>query len=623
MDIVTLDFETYYDAKYSLKKLTTEAYIRDSRFEVIGVGIKINDKPCKWFSGSNVVLALKAINWSDKAVLCHNTVFDGAILSWLYNIKPALWLDTLSMARPYHTADVGLSLAALANRYNLGKKGDEVFKAVGLHLTDFSAQALHDYGVYCCTDVDLTYALFKCLKTKFNSSELLLIDRTIRMYTEPEIELDTVMLDNRLKEINDERDKIITECGLTGDIEADKKTLMSNVKFADVLRGLAVSPPTKRSPATGRVTWAFGKTDPGFIALKKHNNPVVRKLVEARLAIKSTIEQSRVNTLSQLAKRGRLPVMLHYYGAHTGRFSGGDKINLQNLPRGGTLRASLRAPKGKVLIACDSSQIEARMVAWLAQQTNLLDAFRKGRDVYSEFATSVYGKQISKADKLERFVGKTCILGLGYGMGNVRFAETLKIGSAGLSLDLLPGEAVRIVELYRTKYKKIKKFWGQCGDMLIRMARGESGSICNGFLKYDGETIYLPNGMELSYNHLTHGSEGFGYINSAREYKKLIATKLGGPVAKIAWTYIYGGKLTENITQALARIVVSEQLMEISKRYKVVLQVHDEVVISVDKEYAAEAKAFMERVMSTPPTWASDLPVACEASVGETYGDCK
>jgi DNA polymerase len=314
--------------------------------------------------------------------------------------------------------------------------------------------------------------------------------------------------------------------------------------------------------------------------------------------------------------------MLNYYGAHTGRFSGGDKMNLQNLPRGGTLRRALCAPKGKVLIACDSAQIEARMVAWLAGQDSLLHSFREGRDVYCEFASEVYGRKITKADKLERHVGKTAVLGLGYGMGMFKFRDTLALGAGGIKVTLTEDEANRIVKTYRTKYPMIQALWDRCGWALGQMTAGREGDIKPGVVTFGHEHIRLPNGMWLQYPLLRRGDEGFKFVSDSRAMLSAVKAKVTGEPFD-GWTYIYGGKVTENIVQALARIVVCDQMVEIGQRYKVVLQVHDEVVIMVDEAEAEEAKAFVEDVMRKPPVWAPDLPVNCEANVGANYGECK
>jgi DNA polymerase len=401
---------------------------------------------------------------------------------------------------------------------------------------------------------------------------------------------------------------------------------MSNQLFANYLESCGVSAPLKTSPATGKATYAFSKTDRGFTDLLEHPDERVQAAAAARLGVKSTLEETRTRSLIGVAERGALPILLNYYGAHTGRFSGGDKMNLQNLPRSGALRRSLCAPEGKMLIACDSAQIEARVVAWVAQQNDLLDAFREKRDVYSEFATEVYGRKVTKADKIERFVGKTCVLGLGYGMGAEKFKATLAIGQAGLRVNIELDEARRIVQLYRSKNHKIAAFWNRCNTALTHLVSKRDFALVEHTpaIELIDDGIKLPNGLAIRYPLLTNANDGYAYAADARVYREAVKDRvLGKDLNTDKFIRVYGGKVTENLVQALARIVVAEQMIKIGERYKVVLQVHDEVVILCDKEEVDEAKAYMLEVMSTPPTWAPDLPVACEADHGENYGECK
>lgn len=620
VDIVTIDFETYYDKDYSLSKITTESYVRDPRFEVIGVGVKVNDGPVDTYSGSDAGKFLKSLDYSDKAILCHNTLFDGAILSWHFKIKPKLWLDTLSMARPLHQATVGGSLKALATHYGLGQKGEEVIHALGKRRADFSATELAQYMRYCANDIELTYALFKKLRKGFPIDELRVIDATIRMYTEPTIELDTDLLAVHLTVVQADKQALLDTLGGKG-----KDILMSNDKFAKLLRKRGVEPPTKVSPATGKETYAFAKTDLDFTALQEHHDPVVQTLVAARLGLKSTLEETRTVSLLGVADRGCLPIMLNYYGAHTGRFSGGDKMNLQNLPRGGLLRKALRAPRGYKIISCDSSQIEARMVAYLAGQADLVQWFREGRDVYSEFATVFYGRKVTKADKLERHVGKSAILGLGYGMSSEKFWLTLKRGKP--PVDLPEEEVERLVRTYRTSYHHIVKLWGECGYALSAMAAGRKGRI-GILLTFDAEGVILPNGMKIRYHGLQCTDRQFTYIQDRRMFDRAMKSRLDGGAVKAdgglipGQTRIYGAKVTENVVQALARIVVAEQMLKIRDAgYHVAFQVHDENVCVVPDAQAAQAEKDIVAIMSTPPDWAPDLPVACEAGVADCYGD--
>jgi len=621
MDVITIDFETYYDKEYSLKKMTTEAYIRNPLFQIIGVGVKINDGPTDWYSGNNPEKFLSSIDYSKCAVLCHNTAFDGAILSWRCGIKPKFWLDTLSMARPLHNVTVGGSLAALATYYELGKKGDEVVHAEGKRREDFTDDEMERYARYCINDVDLTYALFQKLKRQIPLSELMVIDQTIRMYTEPCIQLDTVILKDHLLDIRRKKQDLLLS--ISSNLDDALSTLMSNDKFAEILQQHGVEPPKKISARTGKETWAFAKTDKGMTDLLDHPDEYVQALVGARLGVKSTIEETRTQAFIDISERGALPIMLNYYGAHTGRFSGGDKINLQNLPSRGNnkIRQALKAPQYSKIIACDSSQIEARLVAWLAGQEDLVQAFREKRDGYSEFASEVYGRTITKADKIERFVGKTCVLGLGYGMGAEKFRRTLEIGQAGVSVKIDINEAERIVRLYRQKNWKIVELWQRCGYALQGMVSGGNGCI-NKNINYDASGIILPNKLKIVYPALRAKSNGFEYVADARAYRKYLTNKLqGGLVQQVEWTKIYGGKVVENIVQALAALVIREQMAMVGQKYKVAFQVHDEIIIVVGNADADHAQKYLEEVMSTPPKWASDLPVACESGQAANYGD--
>lgn len=629
MDIITADWETYYSKEYSLSKMTTEAYIRDPNFEPIGIGVKVNEGTPVWYSGDDFEGFLSQYDWANSAVLCHNTVFDGAIFSWRYGIKAKLWLDTLSMARPLHSVQVGQALKNLAIYYNIGEKGDEVVNALGKRRADFTPYDLAKYGAYCANDVELTYKLFKLMQARIGAPELLVIHQTLKMFIDPMLELDVPMLKAHLTNEQDRKHKLLLEVAGENDIELARKSLMSNEKLANLLQVLGVAPPQKLSPTTGKVTWAFSKTDKKFLDLQDHDDPRVRTVAAARLGVKSSIEETRTENLIGVASRGSLPVMLNYYGAHTGRFSGGDKMNLQNLPRGGTLRRSIKAPKGKKLVACDSSQIEARVVALIAEQNDLVAAFRAKKDVYSEHASFIYGYTVTKADKVPRFVGKTSILGLGYGMGAEKYRRTLEIGQGGISLSIPIDEAAKHVGQYRQKYHKITGYWKRCKLALHQMEKGHSGSI-GAFVTFKGNEILLPNGLTIQYPALSTYKQdasfepGYRCISDARQWRELIKRRaIGEDIESLTWTRLYGGKITENIVQALARIVVAEQMILIGKRYPVVLQVHDEVVVCVDEDEAEEAKAFMEVVMSTPPKWMPTLPVACEAGIGDNYGECK
>jgi DNA polymerase I-like protein with 3'-5' exonuclease and polymerase domains len=606
MDLITIDFETYYDKEFSLSKMTTEEYVRDPRFEVIGVGIKVNNGPTEWASGRHDEIKdyLDTFNWADSMVLAHNTMFDGAILSWLFDVRPRVWADTLCIARALHGLNAGGSLKALAVKYGIGEKGDEVVNALGKRREDFSDYELEKYGDYCVNDVELTYNLFKIMGRNFPRHELRLIDLTLRMFIEPVLDLDLDLLEQHMYNVKRRKEELLETVGV------DKKELMSNQKFAELLRELGVTPPTKVSKTTGKETFAFAKTDEGFAALLEHDDDRVQTLATARLGTKSTLEETRTQRFIDIANRGLLPVPVRYYAAHTGRWGGDDKINLQNLPsrgpNGKMLKKSIIAPKGYMLVDCDSSQIEARVLAWLAGQDDLVEAFQEGRDVYKKMASAIYNVPEDKVTKEQRFVGKTTILGCGYGMGAVRFQDQLK--SFGTDIDV--DEARRIVDIYRKTNHKISQFWKDAQQTLVNMSQGRKFNLGKSLEVVPEEyAIRLPSGLLMRYEDLQfeQNEKGLQF-----DYK----TRRGR-------VKIYGGKVTENVCQGIARCIIGEQMLAISKRYRVVLTVHDSVVCCVPEDELTVAQGYIEQCMRLVPKWAEGMPINCESGVGKAYGDCE
>jgi len=608
MNILTIDFETYYDKEFSLSKMTTEEYVRDDRFEVIGVSAALNDSAPEWFSGTHKEVSqwLSQFDWPNLFVLAHNTQFDGAILSWRFGIKPKGWLDTLCMARAKHGVDAGGSLKALAERYELGVKGNEVVNALGKRRADFSPEDLSKYANYCANDVVLTFALFNRLCERFPTRELRVIDLTLRMFIEPTLELNLPLLESHLESVKEKKAALLAAAA------ADRDSLMSNDKFAELLVNLGVEPPKKISARTGKETWAFAKTDEAFKELLSHPDPRIQTLVGARLGTKTTLEETRTQRFIDIALRGALPVPIKYYAAHTGRWGGDDKINLQNLPsRGnnaGKLKKAIQAPKGYVMIDCDSSQIEARTVAWLSGQQDLLDAFEKGEDVYKIMASAIYNKDVSEVTKDERFVGKTTILGAGYGMGAAKFQMQLK--TFGVDVEL--GECKRIIDVYRSTYPSIPALWRQgqrCIEAILTIKACDFGVV--GAVQFDPREygFLLPSGLWQRYEGLRKVTDSDG--KDQYEYW----TRKGA-------TKIYGGKVVENICQAVARCVIAEQMIRLSKKYRVVLTVHDAIACIAPEGEAEEAQAYVEECMRWRPEWAATLPLNCESGVGKSYGDC-
>ena len=608
MHLVTLDFETYYDREFSLSKLTTEAYVRDPRFEVIGVGLKVNGTATEWASGTHEQIQdyLNSFDWSDVMLLCHNTMFDGAILDWKFGIRPKVYADTMCIARAIHGVETSASLRAVSEKYGIGEKGTEVVQALGKRREDFTDAELAHYGDYCVNDVDLTYKLFTIMAKDFPRKELKLIDLTLRMFIQPMLELDLGLLEQHLTETRDHKDELLESAGVV------KEDLMSNPKFAELLKSFGVEPPMKESPATGKQTFAFAKSDEDFKALAGHENPQVQALVAARLGTKSTLEETRTQRFIDIAKRGTLPVPVRYYAAHTGRWGGDDKINLQNLPSRGVngkkLKRSIIAPPGYTLIDADSAQIEARVLAWLAEQDDLTHAFRAGEDVYVKMASRIYGVAESDVTKDQRFVGKTTILGAGYGMGAIKFQAQLK--NFGFDMDI--AEARRVISIYREANWKINKLWRDAQQALVELHSSRKISLGYGSvleLVPEETAIRLPSGLLLRYDDLKFDTTEKGV---EFHYK----TRRGR-------NRIYGGKVIENVCQAIARCIIGEQMLKIAKKHRVVLTVHDSVVACVPDEEVEEAQAYVEECMRWIPDWAEGLPINCESGTGKSYGDCE
>jgi DNA polymerase I-like protein with 3'-5' exonuclease and polymerase domains len=613
MNIICCDFETYYDRQFSLTKMTTEEYIRNDMFEVIGVAVAVDDGAPEWFSGTQAETKafLKKFDWENALALAHNTQFDGAILNWHFGIKPKGYLDTLCMARAIHGVDAGGSLKALAERYNIGEKGTEVLDALGKRRVGFTPEELDAYGRYCCNDVELTRTLFHRfmlpgLGNSFPTKELKVIDTTLKMFIQPTLVLQQDLLIQHLENVKNLKAKLLESA------QANIDDLMSSDRFAELLKALGVVPPTKVSARTGKEAWAFAKTDEEFKALLEHTDPRVQALVSARLGNKTTLEETRTQRFIDISSRGLLPVPIKYYAAHTGRWGGDDKINLQNLPsRGnnaGKLKKSIRAPDGYMMIDCDSSQIEARTVAWLAGQDDLVDAFDKGEDVYKIMASAIYGKDVEEISKDERFVGKTTILGAGYGMGAQKFQVQLKTFGVEIEAD----EANRIIQVYRKTYDKIPELWKQaqkCVEGIVDKKVAPFGAVdAVTFDPIEGGFL-LPSGLWQRYDGLERVYDAEGKVQY--QYK----TRKGA-------VKIYGGKVVENLCQAIARCVIAEQMLLIGKKYRVVLTVHDAVACLAPTEEVLEAQSYVEECMKTRPAWAQTLPLSCESGVGKSYGEC-
>ena len=610
MDVITIDFESFYDKDYSLSKMSTMAYVLDKRFEVIGVGVKVNDEETKTHTGSKMYIAgvLAGYNWKDSYVLAHNTLFDATILSHCFGIKPKMWLDTLSLARALHGTEVGGSLKALAQHYQVGEKGSEVMNALGKRRMAFSEAELAAYMDYCKNDVDLTHALFKRMAPAFNKVEIKLIDLTLRMHTEPKLMLDRLVLEDNLYWIKQKKEKALEDCGIT------KEELMSNKKFAKVLENVGVEPPMKISPATGKPTYAFAKKDEGLLALLEHPSITVQVIVASRLQVKETLEETKTKRLIEVTDLcDYLPVGLKYYGAEvTGRWSaGGDggSLQLQNVARDSMIKEAIVAPEGHKIVGFDLSNIEVRVNLYIAGQQDQLDIITQGLDMYRDFGSKVFNVGYDDITKGQRFIAKVAVLGLGFGAAHKVLRKAINQGAKqfGFDVDVDEQEAKRIVDLYREINYKVKAAWYEGDRVLEAISKNEYYSYNPGLLElpvHGAKGILLPSGLFIKYPNLKRDSNEEGKEEWVYEGRRQVRTR------------IYGPKTTQNITQAVARCVMGEAIVKISKRYPVKLTVHDSCYVVVPEDEAQEAYDFMMTEMTRTPDWAPGLPLAAEGSIG-------
>ena len=647
--ILVIDFETRWDSKgYTLSKLTTEEYIRDSRFKAFGACIKYLDEdgPATWVRGAELERWFATIDWSEIAVLAHNAQFDVSILEWRYDCHPAFIFDTLSMARALRGVEVGNSLAKLAEAFELPPKGRAVHSTDGVEELTWDVEM--ELADYCKHDVFLCEEIFKRLVQGYPASELRLIDMTLKMYTRPRLVLDKEMLIKAIDEERTAREELLARLGV------DDATLSSNPKFADLLASLGCEVPYKQSKTTGKQTLALAKNDALFQALLSHEREDVALLCEARLRVKSTTERTRAQRFLDIAERGTLPVPLSYYGAVTGRWtaSKGSAINMQNLKRGSFLRNAIMAPDGYVVVAGDLSQIEPRVLAWLSDYDDMMNIFRSGGDPYAQFGARMFNiPGLTKDSHPDlRQSAKSALLGCGYGLGWASFASQLMTGFLGAppvryekkfakelganrqfaeeflgwqrieavlrdiphtcSIEELAMHAVaakRIIDIYRSTAYPVVSFWEMC-TRLLNDCLYEGNEFEYKCLIFRKGEIELPNGMKLLYPNLRvekdeKGRQQFVYGEHA--------------------TKLYAGKITNNVTQALARIAMTDGMRRVDKRYPIAGTVHDELWTIVPESEADEAKDWVLSQMTMEPLYMPGIPLNADVGYHQRYGMAK
>ena len=628
---VFIDLETYYSPTHSLTKMSPLTYCMHPDTEVISIAIKVGKYPTDVIFGEDKVKhALSRIDWSNKMVIGHNlSGFDGMILAWRLGVRPKAWGCTLAMARPFFAKTVGVSLKAVAKELGLGDKLDfDAVNAKGKHLCDFTPEELAKMEAYNRTDTELCAGIFNALAPKLGVKELNLIDMTIRMLLEPTFVLDYDMLEDAL--VAEKRRKFealmrIKDMLGVEDEEAARTMLASAPKFKAFLESQGVPVPMKISKTTEKPTPALAKTDEDFLALLEHDNELVAAAAEARLGVKSTILETRIEAFIAAgdAVDGLLPVPLHWAGADTTWRWSGWAYNPQNLPRidpsrpkpGDALRKSMRAPKGYKVIVADLSGIELRVNHFLWQVPSSMQLYQQSpdkADLYKEFASNLYVVPLSEVSKQQRQVGKVAHLGLGFGAGAATFVKVAKLmGGVDMTLD----EAKTVVFKWRQAYREIAQGWRTCHESLEFVHDGRERAI-----DPRGLCLTCKQGIILNTGH-NHIIRYPGLHEEVSDDNK--AEWWYGQGRKRA--RIYAGKVDENLVQALARDVIADSALEFKKRTGLLpkLMVHDELVYVVPERHAEPMLAELQAIMRTPPTWWPELVTWSEGDIADTYGDAK
>lgn len=623
MKVVFLDIETYYDNDYSLRFMTPVEYILDPRFQLNGMAVQEGlDGEAFWLDGPDVPNYLRRLG-SNVCSVSHNALFDACALAWRYNFIPKLLSCTLSIASAtIRHSCLSMSLSSVAKYLKLGEKGNTIVQVKGMSLLDIKQAGLYpNYVSYGIDDVELCARIFKALVVdtkQFPMSELPILDMVLRMAVEPRFVLNRDILYNHLGNVMAAKSEALSVIG------SDVKSVRQDETFANMLRSHGVEPPTKISPITGKLKYAFAKTDEAFLELQEHEDPFVQALVSARLGAKSTIEETRTQRFISISNlqwpnitsQSNMPMPIKFSGAHTHRCSGDWKLNVQNMPRGGMLRKALRAPPGYKVLTIDSSQVEARLVAFLAGQKDLIGSFAAGEDVYSSFASRVYGRPINKAvDKTERFIGKTSVLGLGFGMGWEKFqrqVKTMSKNQLGHMIKLEDTASMQIVNTYRSTYPKIPAVWQYLIHEGLPALTGKGQAVMLGPVLIEKGLMHIPGRLKMFYNDVRFEQELGWVFTFAGKTKR-----------------IYGGKMLENIVQYLDRIVVFDAALRIQRRLNAMglkglaQQAHDENAYVIPEEAVDDVKPILMEEMTRRPEWGLELPLMAEIGVGDSYGEAK
>lgn len=608
--IHVIDFETYWSQDYTLSKLTTEHYVRHPEFRAHLVGLLETDGKRvlhrEWVKNEHIQEALDKRELHKHGVVAHHAHFDGLILNHHYNIRPKVWFDTLSMARPIDGWYTRVSLAKLCEFNGLPPKGDDTKNTKGIrYLGDLSIKR---HAAYCLDDCERTFQLFQKYVNRMDNVELRTIDSVVRMFSEPALELDAEVLKQELEDLRAMKMNLLLDANIT------PEELMSADKFAEALMRLGVKP-SKKITKAGNTAYAFAKTDEWMQAMLEHHDPKVQALIAARLGIKSTIAETRAQRLLDMSTRGKACVYLNYWGAlQTGRHSGGDKMNMQNLTRGSQLRAAIHAALGQKIGVGDLSQIEFRTLITLAGQWDAVKRMAEfdkgvGEDPYCFLASRIYGRHVTPDDIIERQLGKIATLGLGYSMQ----WETFISACRAFGVIVTPDLARSAVDAYRTTYDKVPQLWGRAQravELMLNKNLKPYALDDAGLVFVEHEAVRLPNGMYLRYPNL-HTK----LVNGRVQHVFVL------PNGKVK--YLYGGKLIENIIQAIARIIMMQCTARVSPHLPIRMHSHDELAVLINDGDEEETKQLITSEMTRTLKWWPALPLSTKVTFGQNYRDAK
>lgn len=648
MSFITLDFETSFSSgkgetkeKFSLSDMTYEEYLRGDHFFVYGVGIKIDRNQTVWYNilDHDIEQVLNDLFTPDNehTMLCHNTMFDAAILEWFYGLRAKTYYCTMMMSYGlwrYESA----SLAKLAMRLwpnnKKKRKGKELAVADGLlKIEDYTREIIDYVGKYCIQDCELTFDAFVDMYPAFPAEELEVIDDIIKMFVQRPLELDYKLVIEYATEINETRQAAFDKAGIDPKILASSDKFVAYLKEHHDITMKKVPSPTIANPKN--MKWPLAKNSVPFIKLRAER-PDLNHLWEGRIAATSNQERTRCQRflshgdISQINPLGRIAIPLKYCGAGTTRFSGTNSINMQNLGRYSKLRNALRAPKGYKLGIADLGNIEGKMNAYHACDWDKLNAYANGIDFYNALASEVFGYEVDRKLKdendkkvfgAEGALGKTGELGLGFGMGDKKFLTTCHEGPMGEPPMLWVDEelALKTVQTWRGKNVPIVNSWRIADEMLAIMADPTTRPFHWNTVEIHHQGFRLPSGLFVQYPRLKYDKSVFKNDDGSDRWTWMY---WNGKYWKDTW----GGTVIENIVQAISRVVMTQAEIRIKQRMKHVekfllaLQVHDELVFCFPEEVSEEASGVIQEELVRVPKWADDrLPLTCSFDLSEFY----